>query len=189
MLASYIAKQHWLAHLQDAWIVERTGGRRRGHCVQVRDPSLLALSPYLVPFGLTADAGALCPLVCARLSTAWVDEAMRFIVQTNLNWMIRLLRRLWYKFFVLQTYLSHDFRFFIAMWKKYGTLFLEVHLQSEKSPWPGSLSWFIQKGIQLPAYHSCFVVGLWSMRCMTSRRLARQLVWTTWRPATAIVVI
>jgi len=50
--------------------VERTGGRRRGHCVQVRDTSLLALSPYLVPFGLTVDAGALCLLVCARLSAA-----------------------------------------------------------------------------------------------------------------------
>ena len=112
MLASYIVKHHWLAHLQDAWIVERTGGRRRGHCVQVRDTSLLALSPYLVPFGLTVDAGALCLLVCARLSAAWVDEAMRFIVRTNLNRMIRLSRRLWYKFFVLQTYLSHDFRFF-----------------------------------------------------------------------------
>ena len=112
MLTSYIAKHHWLAHLQDAWIVERAGGRQRGHYVQLRGPSLLALSPYLVPFGLTVDAGALYPLVCARLSAAWVDEAMRFTVQTNLNWMIRRSRRLWYKFFVLQTYLSHDFRFF-----------------------------------------------------------------------------
>ena len=100
MLTSYIAKHHWLAHLQDAWIVERAGGRQRGHYVQLRGPSLLALSPYLVPFGLTVDAGALYPLVCARLSAAWVDEAMRFTVQTNLNWMIRLSRRLWYQVFL-----------------------------------------------------------------------------------------
>ena len=103
--------------------------------------------------------GALFPLVCARFSAIWVDEAMKFIVQTNLNWMIRLSRRLWYQVFLsykLTSVMISDF--FIAMWKKYCTLFLEVHLQ--KSPWCGSLSWFIQKEIQLPAYHSCFVVGL-----------------------------
>jgi hypothetical protein len=62
--------------------------------------------------------------VCARFSAVSVDEAMKFIVQTNLIWMIRLkdimiqvffyLTNLqWYKFFILQTYLSHDLRFFL----------------------------------------------------------------------------
>ena len=46
--------------------MERGGGRRRGLYFQVRDPLLLALSPYLVPFGLIVDAGALSPLVYAR---------------------------------------------------------------------------------------------------------------------------
>jgi len=100
MLASYIAKHHWLADLLDAWIVERGSGRRPGHCFQVRDPSLLAPSPYLVPFGLIVDAGALSPLVYARFFAVWVDKAMKFIVQTNLNWMIRLSRRLWYQVFL-----------------------------------------------------------------------------------------
>jgi len=100
MLASYIAKHHWLAYLLDAWIVERGSGRRPGHCFQVRDPSLLAPSPYLVPFGLIVDAGALSPLVYARFFAVWVDKAMKFIVQTNLNWMIRLSRRLWYQVFL-----------------------------------------------------------------------------------------
>ena len=162
MLASYIAKHHWLADLLDAWIVERGSGRRPGHCFQVRDPSLLAPSPYLVPFGLIVDAGALSPLVYARFFAVWVDKAMKFIVQTNLNWMIRLSRRLWYQVFLsykLTSVMISDF--FIAMWKKYGTLFLQVHLQSEKSPWPGSLSWFIEKGIQSLPHLLCSGVGPW----------------------------
>jgi len=51
--------------------------------------------------------------------------------------------------------------FFNCIVKEIGySLSCPLAMQSEKSPWPGPLSWFIQKGIQLPAYDSCFVVGL-----------------------------
>jgi hypothetical protein len=127
---------------------------------------------FLIIIIIILDAGALFTLVCARFSAVSVDEAMKFIVQTNLIWMIRLkdimiqVFFLSYKLTMIQVFYLTNLPqswfqiFFIAMWKKYGTLFLEVHLLSEKSTWPGSLSWFIQKGLQLPRL-LCSGVGPW----------------------------
>ena len=138
MLASYIAKHHWLADLLDAWIVERGSGRRPGHCFQVRDPSLLAPSPYLVPFGLIVDASALCPLVCARFSAVWVDEAMKFIVQTNLNWMINYQGDYGTKFFYLTNLPQSWFQiFFNCIVKEIGyslSSFLSISNAKRKIP-------------------------------------------------------
>ena len=58
--------------------------------------------------------------------------------------------------------------------------------KSEKSPWPGSLSHgSFRRGMQLPRL---FCSGIWYMRCITSRWLARKLGWTTRKSATAIIV-
>ena len=108
------------------------------------------MSSYLVLFGLIVDAAALCLLVCARFSA----------LEWTRPW--TLLRKLiWSEwsdyqgdydtsFFYLTNLPQSWFQiFFIAVWKKYGTLFFMSICKSEKSPWPSSLLWFIQKGMQL----------------------------------------
>ena len=113
MLASYIAKHHWLADLLDAWIVERGGGRRRGLYFQVRDPSLLALSPYLVPFGYRG-CGVLSSRLCvlAFLQFEWTRPWSLLCKLIWIEWST-IKEIMVPSFFILQTYLSHDFRFFL----------------------------------------------------------------------------
>ena len=71
---------------------------------------------YVLIFGsFWINRGCGCSLstcVCLLFCT-WVDKAMNFIVQTNLKWMIRLSRRLWYKFFYLTNLPQSWFQIFL----------------------------------------------------------------------------